>query len=107
MTRIRNFDAKDQSVEKCRAGSVERLLTSHFRAKVSRFPCQFFVPGAFFPTACICIILMFVSWLLEYRKELEKDNVLSVQHKVEEEMSQALIRECPKCKSRFFKIEGM
>lgn len=43
----------------------------------------------------------------EYRKELEKDNVLSVQHKVEEEMSQALIRECPKCKSRFFKTEGM
>ncbi|KAF9154151.1 hypothetical protein BG015_001727 [Linnemannia schmuckeri] len=42
----------------------------------------------------------------EYRKELEKDNVLSVQHKVEEEMSQALIRECPKCKSRFFKTEG-
>ncbi|KAK5802049.1 hypothetical protein F5H01DRAFT_82077 [Linnemannia elongata] len=42
----------------------------------------------------------------EYRKELEKNNVLSVQHKVEEEMSQALIRECPKCKTRFFKTEG-
>ncbi|KAF9929331.1 hypothetical protein FBU30_001692 [Linnemannia zychae] len=42
----------------------------------------------------------------EYKKELEKDNVLSVQHKVEEEMSQALIRECPKCKARFFKTEG-
>ncbi|KAG0287062.1 hypothetical protein BGZ96_008970 [Linnemannia gamsii] len=42
----------------------------------------------------------------EYRKELEKDSVLSVQHKVEEQMSQALIRECPKCKSRFFKTEG-
>ncbi|KAF9901329.1 hypothetical protein EC991_006256 [Linnemannia zychae] len=42
----------------------------------------------------------------EYKKELEKDNVLSVQHKVEEQMSQALIRECVKCKSRFFKTEG-
>ncbi|KAF9917338.1 hypothetical protein BX616_001325 [Lobosporangium transversale] len=42
----------------------------------------------------------------EYRKEREKNNVLSAQHKVEEQMSQALIRECPKCKSRFFKTEG-
>ncbi|KAI7818206.1 hypothetical protein BC939DRAFT_401724 [Gamsiella multidivaricata] len=42
----------------------------------------------------------------EYRQELEKNNVLLVQHKVEEQMSEALIRECPQCKSRFFKTEG-
>ncbi|KAF9576631.1 hypothetical protein EC968_006979 [Mortierella alpina] len=42
----------------------------------------------------------------EHRKEQEKNSVLSAQHRVEEQMSQALIRECPKCKSRFFKTEG-
>ncbi|KAF9426239.1 hypothetical protein BGZ94_006776 [Podila epigama] len=42
----------------------------------------------------------------EYQKEMEKNNVLSVQHKLEEHMTQALIRECPKCKCRFFKTEG-
>ncbi|KAF9310831.1 hypothetical protein BG003_008055 [Podila horticola] len=42
----------------------------------------------------------------EYQKEQEKNSVLSVQHKLEEHMSEALIRECPKCKSRFFKTEG-
>ncbi|KAF9984449.1 hypothetical protein BGZ75_003960 [Mortierella antarctica] len=41
-----------------------------------------------------------------HRKEQEKNSVLSAQHRVEEQMSQALIRECPKCKSRFFKTEG-
>ncbi|KAF9184329.1 hypothetical protein BGZ51_003399 [Haplosporangium sp. Z 767] len=40
------------------------------------------------------------------RRELEKNNVLLAQHRVEEEMSQALIRECPNCKKRFFKTEG-
>lgn len=44
--------------------------------------------------------------LTEYQKEQEKNSVLSVQHKLEEHMSEALIRECPKCKSRFFKTEG-
>ncbi|KAG0212190.1 hypothetical protein BGX28_006736 [Mortierella sp. GBA30] len=43
----------------------------------------------------------------EFRKEQEKNSVLTAQHRVEEEMSQALIRECPKCKARFFKTEGM
>ncbi|KAG0099809.1 hypothetical protein BGZ93_005883 [Podila epicladia] len=42
----------------------------------------------------------------EYQKEQEKNSVLSVQHKLEEHMSEALIRECPKCKARFFKTEG-
>ncbi|KAK3805292.1 MAG: hypothetical protein J3Q66DRAFT_407690 [Benniella sp.] len=42
----------------------------------------------------------------EHRKEQEKNNVLTVQHKAEEEMTQALLRECPKCKARFFKTEG-
>ncbi|KAF9582362.1 hypothetical protein BGW38_000298 [Lunasporangiospora selenospora] len=42
----------------------------------------------------------------EYEKELEKNNVLSAQHKVEEHMSEALIRVCPKCSARFFKTEG-
>lgn len=42
----------------------------------------------------------------EHRKEKEQNNVLTAQHKVEEEMSQALIRECPKCKARFYKTEG-
>ncbi|KAF9206526.1 hypothetical protein BGZ49_002296 [Haplosporangium sp. Z 27] len=41
----------------------------------------------------------------EYQKELEQNNVLSAQHRVEEKMSQALIRECPKCKARFYKTE--
>ncbi|KAF9432424.1 hypothetical protein BGZ76_010827 [Entomortierella beljakovae] len=43
---------------------------------------------------------------IEYRKEQEQDNVLNAQHKVEEKMTQALLRECPKCKSRFYKTEG-
>ncbi|KAG0053302.1 hypothetical protein BGZ83_001341 [Gryganskiella cystojenkinii] len=33
----------------------------------------------------------------ESRKEKHKDNVLTVQHKVEEQMSEALIRECAQC----------
>lgn len=52
-----------------------------------------------------CLTTVF-ALLTEYQKEQEKNSVLSVQHKLEEHMSEALIRECPKCKSRFFKTEG-
>ncbi|KAG0243702.1 hypothetical protein BGW41_001575 [Actinomortierella wolfii] len=42
----------------------------------------------------------------EYAKQREEDSVLAAQHRAEEEMSKALIRECTKCKTRFFKEEG-
>ncbi|KAG0261093.1 hypothetical protein DFQ27_003157 [Actinomortierella ambigua] len=42
----------------------------------------------------------------EYAKQRDEDHVLAAQHKAEEEMSKALIRECTKCKTRFFKEEG-
>lgn len=45
-------------------------------------------------------------YLIEYKKEQEQNNVLTVQHKVEEQMSEALIRECAQCATRFFKTEG-
>lgn len=39
--------------------------------------------------------------------EEEKDRLIALQHKVEEEMTDALVRTCPKCpNSRFFKTEG-
>ncbi|KAF9975173.1 hypothetical protein BGZ73_001246 [Actinomortierella ambigua] len=42
----------------------------------------------------------------EYAKQRDEDHVLAAQHRAEEEMSKALIRECTKCKTRFFKEEG-
>ncbi|KAF9086546.1 hypothetical protein BGX23_008793 [Mortierella sp. AD031] len=80
------------------AAIVENDEDKEFRCegpKCRKVSCRFCKALTHIPLSCE-----------EFRKELEKDNVLSVQHKVEEEMSQALIRECPKCKSRFFKTEG-
>jgi TRIAD3 protein (E3 ubiquitin-protein ligase RNF216) len=39
-------------------------------------------------------------------EEMDKDKVVALQHKVEEAMTEALLRECPSCKKRFFKEEG-
>ncbi|KAI9355327.1 hypothetical protein DFJ73DRAFT_825167 [Zopfochytrium polystomum] len=38
--------------------------------------------------------------------EAAKDDVLDVRHKVEEEMTKALLRECNGCKAKFFKTDG-
>ncbi|KAJ3061811.1 hypothetical protein HDU98_002298 [Podochytrium sp. JEL0797] len=39
-------------------------------------------------------------------EEAAKDDVLSVRHKIEEAMTQALLRQCSKCTSQFYKTEG-
>lgn len=36
----------------------------------------------------------------------DENSVATVKHKVEEAMTEALLRDCPKCKNRFFKEEG-
>ncbi|KAJ3337431.1 hypothetical protein HDU93_001071 [Gonapodya sp. JEL0774] len=37
---------------------------------------------------------------------LKEDDELGLKHKVEEAMTQAMVRTCPKCKSKYFKEEG-
>ncbi|KAJ3086766.1 hypothetical protein HK102_012530 [Quaeritorhiza haematococci] len=37
---------------------------------------------------------------------MDKEDVLSAKHRIEEAMTEALLRECPKCKKKFFKTEG-
>ncbi|KAI8819262.1 uncharacterized protein EV422DRAFT_123217 [Fimicolochytrium jonesii] len=39
-------------------------------------------------------------------EEAQKENVLDAKHAIEEAMTQALLRECPKCKNKFYKEEG-
>ncbi|KAJ3278034.1 hypothetical protein HK104_002728 [Borealophlyctis nickersoniae] len=39
-------------------------------------------------------------------EEAAKDAALDVRHKIEEAMTEALLRECPKCKNKFYKTEG-
>ncbi|KAJ3350979.1 hypothetical protein HDU83_009296 [Entophlyctis luteolus] len=39
-------------------------------------------------------------------EEAAKDDVLNVRHKIEEAMTQALLRTCPSCSTNFFKTEG-
>ncbi|KAJ3129993.1 hypothetical protein HK098_007259 [Nowakowskiella sp. JEL0407] len=39
-------------------------------------------------------------------EEVQKDTTLNAQHQIEEAMSLALLRECPKCKKKFFKEDG-
>jgi NADH pyrophosphatase NudC (nudix superfamily) len=38
--------------------------------------------------------------------EIQKDDALNAQHSVEEAMTNALLRDCHKCSTRFFKEEG-
>ncbi|KAI1314771.1 hypothetical protein EDD11_001740 [Mortierella claussenii] len=79
------------------AAVVENDEDKEFRCeapKCRKVSCRFCKAPTHIPLSCE-----------EYRKEQEKNNVLSAQHQVEEQMSQALIRECPKCKSKFFKTE--
>ncbi|KAG0012333.1 hypothetical protein BGZ80_000042 [Entomortierella chlamydospora] len=87
------------------AAVVENDMDKEFRCqapKCLRISCRLCRAPTHIPLSCegtpYCP-------LTEYQKELEKNNVLSAQHRVEEQMSQALIRECPKCKARFFKTE--
>jgi len=40
-------------------------------------------------------------------EENQKENVLDVKHTIEEKMTEALLRECWKCKKKFFKTEGV
>ncbi|KAG0303098.1 hypothetical protein BGZ98_006991 [Dissophora globulifera] len=80
------------------AAVVENDEDREFRCqapKCSKVSCRLCKAPTHIPLSCE-----------EYQREQEKNNVLSAQHKVEEHMSQALIRECPKCKARFFKTEG-
>ncbi|KAJ3033911.1 hypothetical protein HDV00_005651 [Rhizophlyctis rosea] len=39
-------------------------------------------------------------------EEAAKDNVLDVRHQIEEAMTEALLRECPKCSKKYYKTEG-
>ncbi|KAI8610261.1 hypothetical protein BC830DRAFT_1167712 [Chytriomyces sp. MP71] len=39
-------------------------------------------------------------------EEVSKDDALSVRHKIEEAMTEALLRKCPKCANQYFKEDG-
>ncbi|KAJ3047855.1 hypothetical protein HK097_011102 [Rhizophlyctis rosea] len=39
-------------------------------------------------------------------EDAAKEDVLDVRHTIEEAMTNALLRDCPKCKNRYFKTEG-
>ena len=39
-------------------------------------------------------------------KEADRDGVIALQHRVEEAMTEALLRQCPKCQRRFLKEDG-
>ncbi|KAK9322965.1 hypothetical protein V1517DRAFT_367259 [Lipomyces orientalis] len=42
----------------------------------------------------------------EYERDLAKEDGLTARHQVEEAMTQALLRECTKCRQRFYKEDG-
>ncbi|KAK9373746.1 uncharacterized protein V1513DRAFT_432495 [Lipomyces chichibuensis] len=42
----------------------------------------------------------------EYERELAKEDGLTARHQVEEAMTQALLRQCTRCRQRFFKEDG-
>ncbi|KAJ3413020.1 hypothetical protein HDV05_008611 [Chytridiales sp. JEL 0842] len=47
-----------------------------------------------------------VDKLFHCQNKASKDDVIDARHLVEEAMTQALLRECPGCKAKFFKTEG-
>ncbi|KAJ3244056.1 hypothetical protein HDU78_011536 [Chytriomyces hyalinus] len=60
------------------------------------------------PECCVisCRLCKRKNHIPQSCEEAAKDDTLSVRHQIEEAMTQALLRKCPKCENQYYKTDG-